>query len=103
MRKYEIVTMERRMESAIVCDACGKEHIRDDDHTDDWYTFSSRHQEWDNDSYESTETLDVCSTECYWKGVGDMLEEFEEYRESATIDDKSYSFMKGLYDERSRQ
>ena len=100
MRIKEVVTIKKNIETGIVCDVCNKKHMFDSIiNGEKYYTFSSAHQEWGNDSYESTETLDVCSAECYWVAVGDMLEEFEEYKESATIDEKTYEFMKGLYDE----
>lgn len=64
-RKYEI--KERKVvEKTLVserryCDICHKEI------TGPYWHVTTGHNDWDNDSYESIESFDVCSVECLGK------------------------------------
>jgi len=80
------------------CDYCGKEVVYDYDVTGShtWHHFTTGHNEWSNDSVDSIESFDVCSSECYWSVIKDQLNNLEDYKDSAYLDNMSYSFAKEL-------
>ena len=92
---YENKTLVTRVVSQKVCDGCQK-GVSEKEYDESWYSFSASHNEWGNDSVESFEYHDVCSSECYIKLVKTLLGEFEEYSGSTVIDDKKYEFLSDL-------
>jgi hypothetical protein len=59
------------------CDFCGKET---DKNPFDWYSFDHHHGDWGNDSVESYEYFDVCSTECFKGQLQKSLNDIGNYR-----------------------
>ncbi len=49
------------------CDHCGLEHINEQENTRlrSWFQFSTGHNGWGNDSFESLEYFDACSAKCF--------------------------------------
>ncbi len=55
------------------CDCCGL-IIDIDSFSNKWHSFSSHHNEWGNDSFESHKDYDVCSPRCYFIMIDKIIE-----------------------------
>ena len=83
MIKTEVkeVIVKKEKEIAIICDKCGKLIANEQEMDSDrrkggyYYHVTTSHGDWGNDSHESLEWNDFCSTEC-------MLDFFNKYIES---------------------
>jgi len=84
----------------VKCDCCGNETAYEYQRINNmlgWHHFSSGHYEWGNDSCDSVETFDVCSSECYWITVKEQLETFsDDEKDTAYIDNMNWKFAKEL-------
>lgn len=47
-----------------ICDCCGKESRNEMEHNT-WFHVNAHHSEWGNDSIDSYEWYDICSSQCY--------------------------------------
>lgn len=55
-----------------ICDICQKEID-----CNNWFTITTSHHDWGNDSCESLETKDACSSKCVLKFASEYIEEAE--------------------------
>ena len=93
-RKYGERLVKREQVTSVTCDGCGKTVSEEQD---DWYCFSSYHEDWGNDSIESQEYWDACSGACYLKVVRKVVDDYGEHQNpTLTVDDKSYAFARGM-------
>lgn len=58
--KEELVTHKKFIRSNLFCDVCNKRI----EHKSNYYTLSTGHYDWGNDSCESIENFDICSGDC---------------------------------------
>ena len=76
------------------CDVCNKEEATY--YTPNgWHEFESHHNEWGNDSIDSSDWHLVCSPKCYISKVNDCVEEWKDYR-TTKIDGMAIKFAKEL-------
>ena len=75
------------------CDVCGKETTGLSD--PNFYHFNSHHNDWGSDSEESYEWHDVCSSDCYFGKLKDLI---SDNSDSTTFeaDEKSIDFIKQM-------
>ena len=66
----ETVTKEKQIRIGFKCDVCGKRH--NNEHGKKYWSVTTQHHDWGNDSCESIETFDVCSKEC----LHELLDEY---------------------------
>ena len=66
--KTHMVTEKVLVKETIYCDVCGKEIKTHES----YWSLTTHHNDWGNDSCDSYEYYDVCSKEC-------MRKKFEEY------------------------
>ena len=75
-KEYEIkthtVTEEVLVKETKYCDVCGKEI----ESRESYWSLTTHHYDWGNDSCESYEYFDICSKDC-------MRKKFEEYLEDS--------------------
>lgn len=70
MRKRILVekTIKAEMVENIKCDVCGKEI------NGKFWVLTTSHGDWGNDSVDSIERFDICSTKCIHKALNDYIE-----------------------------
>lgn len=66
MKLTEPITIQSTRVIGVICDCCGLKK-ESNGIPNGWHEFSSGHSGWGNDSYESIETITVCSPLCYIK------------------------------------
>ena len=93
IKKSESVQIENVV--GHTCDVC-KKTVMERTLPKEWYSFSSHHDEWGNDSIESYEDFDVCSVRCYMDQLYRCVGEMEGKEATAEIDNKSYHFVKTM-------
>lgn len=75
-----LVEQEVTVRGLCTCDICGKTiyEIVDDKHGkhDEYWSLTTGHNDWYNDSCESIETFDLCSKECCIKALEKYLDEY---------------------------
>jgi hypothetical protein len=73
MRKRNLVekTIKAEIVENIKCDICGKEI------DGKFWILTTSHEDWGNDSVDSVEYFDICSTECINKALNDYIERCE--------------------------
>lgn len=94
--KAEIKTIEREEVVGHKCDVCGKEELSGEYMPDNWFCFSSGHQNWGNDSDDSIEGHEVCSANCFIRRSKKLLEDLEDDQDTAYIGAMSFEFTKDL-------
>lgn len=95
MRITEKQVIEEEVTTGYMCDACG-ETIKTSRFPQDWTTLFAMHHEWSNDSVDSIEHYDICSKNCYFVILKKFLEKFQEYKDSAEINQMSYDFVQKM-------
>ena len=73
MQEKEVVKIDE-VDIAVICDVCGKEILSEEDLKSHYrtkhsyfYEVTTWHRDWGNDSVDSIEHKDICSTECFNK------------------------------------
>ncbi len=77
--KERVVTERVLVEKTLICDICGKVIAPSAHH----WRVTTHHSDWGNDSVESFECFDVCSTKC-------LKKKFDEY---ASESNRKYNTM----------
>ena len=95
MRITEKQMIEEEVTIGYTCDACG-ETVKTNRFPQDWTTLVAMHHEWSNDSVDSIVDYDVCSKHCYFSILNKFLEKFKDYKDSAEINQMSYSFVQKM-------
>ena len=73
----EVTKMENVLiEEKLICDICEKEIAKGKG----YYELATSHNDWGNDSFESSESFDVCSKECLTEKFNEYLTESESGR-----------------------
>ena len=78
----------------VICDVCEKEH--NEDENKEWHHFNTHHFSWGNDSVDSYEYYDVCSSDCYYEQLR-LCYDICDY-DTAVIDGFTREFVKKLLD-----
>lgn len=89
---------------AIQCDNCvERADVKPGRYVDapqGWATFSSHHNDWGNDSIESSEQHDVCSWACYLAIVRRVFDDYGEDRvrthATLVVDGHDWAFLKDM-------
>jgi len=76
------------------CDVCGKES--EGSLPKDWHHLYHKHYDWGNDSVDSYESFDVCSSECYLARLKESVYELRNHDKSGEISDMSIPFVLNL-------
>lgn len=92
IRKTKEVTEVKQVIIGHKCDCCGKT-IEGKSTPNDWFHFSSGHEDWGNDSFESIEYYDACSPKCFLGIAENALKELKDYANSAKVADMPYAFV----------
>ena len=94
-RRRETQMVPRETTVGMTCDGCGRTA---DGEPDDWHSFGSHHNDWGNDSCESSEHWDVCSGRCYLDMVRQIVDDYGTLRPHPTleVDWMSYNFARSL-------
>ena len=95
MVNKEIRKIDREIPVSVTCDHCGRT-CDISDFNDFGVSFKAQHYEWDNDSCESIEKYDACTTGCYIELLRKAVGKFRNYSTSAEIDDKPFVFVEKL-------
>ena len=96
IKKQEQVTQVKNVTVGHKCDNCGKE-VNESRFPDEWHQFTSGHNEWGNDSYESIEQHDVCSPKCYVEKLTKVVGEMEDINDGE-VDDMEVQFARRMVD-----
>lgn len=69
-KEVRMVPLEKIEPIEMHCDICGK--VID---TRNWFSVSTHHSDWGNDSFESLEFYDICSDKCVMEFAGKYVSE----------------------------
>lgn len=88
MRKQKLVekTIKTEMVENIMCDVCDKEI------DGKFWVLTTSHGDWGNDSVDSVEHFDICSTKCINKALNDYIERCKySYTQRFELEQDSFS------------
>jgi len=91
----EIVHITQTKTIGYQCDVCAQRIIVD--MPSSWYSFDHSHNDWGNDSFESTESFQVCSIRCFSDQLKICLKTMKDHRYTAKIAEMNYDFAEALY------
>jgi hypothetical protein len=74
--KTHMVTEQVLIKETRCCDVCGKEIKSENSFKKPYWSLTTHHNDWGNDSIESYEYYDVCSKDC-------LKQKFDEYVEDS--------------------
>ena len=80
MKKYinKIVKTTKRITEKVTCDVCGKTIADENNRYAEYWTLTTGHQDWGNDSCESYEDFDLCSKDCVQEKLNEYFDNCED-------------------------
>lgn len=89
MRRYGERQVKKRVVERVVCDGCRKrlEAGSTDrwEPPEPWVNFNTWHEDWSNDSVESSKEWDACSAACFYKVLKQVVEDYEPIQGAPTL------------------